>query len=130
MYLVFDLRKPKPGTRGCLLDEKFTESLVKMLMGLDKLEVHFQVLFLVELIKEMDDRGFLVIPDKRELLMGRMGIKGDYFDKTLSRLMVGGHVRREGPILYFAPKYMAVKTCDGNLVISAKKSEKSLGEVK
>ena len=106
-------------------EEKFVESLVFMLMGLDKEECNVQTLFLVELLKECDPRGFLVVEEKRELVMGRTGIKKGYFDKMVFRLMYGGHVRLEYGIIYFAPKYMAVVGCEGNFLISCKKKEEN-----
>lgn len=104
-------------------EEDYLGNLVFMLMGLDHFKIEFKTLFLVELIKESEGGWIDVEGEKKVLIMERMGIKKGYYQKLLSRLEIAGHIRKDGRIVYLAPKYRAVKESEGNFLIR----KKSLG---
>lgn len=117
---------------------KFLQTVVGMIYSLDNLEVSSRIAFLVELIRE-SDQGYVLLSEKKELLMQRLRLSPDNFEKLIQRLGIGGHVRKEGGIIYLHPKWRAVKECEGMFLISekknkisleGKKTEESLGERK
>lgn len=101
-------------------EEKYMESLVMMIYGLEKLEVRSRVLYLIELIKESEN-GYLVNNDKRPIIMKRLGLSYNNYEMLLNRLVLSGDVRRDNGIVWLAPKWRAVKECGGEFLISSKK---------
>jgi len=101
-------------------EEKYLSSLVMMLVGMEKLEVRSQLLFLVEMIRESEG-GYYVQEEKRGIICERLGITRKNYELMQDRLSVSGDVRRDNGILWLAPKWRAVKECDGEFLISMKK---------
>jgi hypothetical protein len=103
-----------------LREDKYLSGLVMMLWGLEKLEVQSRVLFLIEMIRESEG-GYYVQEEKRGLIMERLRISRNNYELMQDRLVVSGDVRRENGILYLAPKWRAVKECEGEFLVSCKK---------
>ena len=101
--------------------DKYMEGLVMMFYRLGKGEMEVKEVMMVELLKRAD-RGYVVVEEVRDDMMVLMGMKRGYFEKTLLRMCYDGVVRREGGVLYFAPKYLAIVRSEGNFMISEKKS--------
>lgn len=99
--------------------DKFLKQTVTMLLALDKLEVNTMTLFLVELVKE-SECGFVVIQEKRRLIMDRLRISRANFDKMVLRLGYENHLLKDGGVIRLHPKYRALRECDGCLVIMEK----------
>lgn len=105
--------------------DKFLKQTVTMLLALDKLEVNTMTLFLVELVRESEG-GFVVIQEKRQLIMDRMRISEANFNKMVLRLGYEDHLLKDGGVIRLHPKYRAVKECEGCLVIMEKEKKKGV----
>lgn len=113
-------RKKREMKKLEVVSEKYLSTMVKMLVGLDKLDKEFEVLFLIEIVREssggyvVNDLGF------RKMMHARLRIGSSYYDKVVSRLVLKGYLKRDGGLLYVHPKFMAVKESEGIFVISSK----------
>ena len=92
-----------------------------MVRGLERMEINQQTRFLIEVIRECGDKGYYVQTEKRGVIMDRMRLSKVYYDLMITRLSRSGDLRRDNGILWLAPKWRAVKECDGNFLISEKK---------
>jgi len=103
-------------------DAEYLGGVVRMLVGLDKLEVDIQTLFLIEVVRE--SAGGYMVNDMagRKVIMDRMRISEVYFNKMVGVLSLKGYLRRDNGIIYVHPKFRAVKESEGNFLVSVKKS--------
>ena len=92
-----------------------------MVRSMDLQEINQQTRFLIEVIRECCEGGYYVQEEKRGIIMDRMRLSRVYYDLMVTRLSLRGDLRRDNGILYIAPKWRAVKDCDGNFLISIKK---------
>lgn len=104
-----------------IVKEKYLDSLVMMVRSLDLQELNQQTRFLIEVIRECCDQGYYVQSEKRGVIMDRMRMSEVYYNLMITRLSQRGDLRRDNGILWLAPKWRAVKECEGNFLISEKK---------
>lgn len=94
----------------------FIPELVAMLYAPSKVSVLTEVQLLTKLI-EYSKGGVIVVSEVKSSILSDLSLKENHFRQILHKLAKGKHIKVEYGIIYISPKYSAIKSCEGKLMI-------------